>query len=95
MASVYEPQNLKEEATRNMLILDSAMTLEAIVQLLVSKGIIANVEINYVKEQLKDSPKYKAAYKMYQDMMDAAKLYEQDPQAYLRGLFDAKVRGKI
>ncbi len=95
MASLYEPQNLKEEATKNMLILDSAMTLQAIVQLLVSKGIIANVEIDYVKEQLKNSPDYKAAYKMYQDMMNAAKLYEQDPQAYLRGILDAKIRGKI
>ena len=95
MASVYEPQNLKEEATKNMLILDTAIELKAVVKLLVEKGIIANVEMEYMREQIKNSPQYKAGYEMYTKMMNAAELYEQNPQAYLRELFNAKLNGTI
>ena len=95
MASVYEPQNLKEEATKNMLILDTAVELQAVSKLLVEKGIIANVEIEYVREQVKNSPKYKTAYEMYKKMMNAAELYEKNPQAYLQELFKAKINGTI
>ena len=38
MASVYEPEKLKE---------------------LVSKGIVANVELDYMLDKLKSTPKYK------------------------------------
>ena len=93
--SVYEPQNLKEEATKNMMILDTAVEIQAVVQLLVSKGIIANVEMDYMRNQTKDSPKYKAVYEMAQKAISAAELYEKNPQAYLQELFKAKLNGNL
>ena len=95
MASVYEPEKLKEEATRNMLIMDTALRLEALTRLLISKGIVSKVEMDYMREELMKDPKYQAGYKMAEEMMKAAELYEQNPQAYLRGLFDAKLKGNI
>lgn len=95
MSSMYEPAKLKEEAAKNMLIIDTAMTLQALTQLLISKGIIAKVEMDYVKDELKQDPKYQAGYKMAQEMLKAAELYERDPQAYLRELFNAKLKGNI
>ena len=86
MASAYDPQSLKEEASKNVLILEAIIDLQAVMELLVSKGIIANVELEYMRDKIKTYPKYQAAYKMYQDMMNAAELYE---------LMSAKMEGVI
>ena len=56
MASLYEPDKLKEEAARNMMIVKTAINLQAVIELLTSKGIIANVELDYVRNNLKNSP---------------------------------------
>lgn len=93
--NVYEPQNLKEEATKNMMIIDTVVEVQAVVQLLVSKGIIANVEMEYMRKQIKDSPKYKSVYEMAQKAIRAAELYEKNPQAYLQELFKAKLNGNL
>ena len=77
--SVYEPQNLKEEAMKNMMIIDTVVEVQAVVQLLVSKGLISNVEMEYMRKQKKDSPKYKAVYEMAQKAISAAELYEKNP----------------
>lgn len=95
MASVYEPEKLKEEAARNMLMMDTAINLQAVIELLVAKGIIANVELNYMRDKLRNSPAYKTAYEMAQKMVKAAELYERDPQAYLRELLAAKMQGRV
>ena len=95
MASVYEPDKLKEEAMKNMLIVDTAINLQALTELLVSKGIVANVEIDYMLDKLKSTPKYKTVYEMAQNMVKTAELYERDPQAYLRELLAAKMQGKV
>lgn len=95
MASVYEPEKLKEEATRNMLIMDTALRLEALIRLLISKGIVSKVEMDYMRKELMEDPKYQAGYKMAEEMVKAAELYEQNPQAYLRGLWEAKLKGKV
>ncbi len=95
MASVYEPQTLKEEATKNMLILDTAVEVQSLIQLLTSKGIIANVEMDYMRKQIKDSPKYKTVRETATKMMNVAELYEHNPQAYLQELLKAKMNGTI
>ena len=95
MANVYEPENLKEEAMRNMLIVDTAINLETLTELLVSKGIVANVELDYIRCKLKSTSKYKAVYEMAQKMVNTAELYERDPQAYLRELLAAKMQGRV
>lgn len=95
MSSVYEPQKLKEEAVKNMMIVETAINVEALIKLLVSKGIIANVEMDYIRSELKSSPKYKAVYEMYQQMINAAEVYEKDPQRYLQELLKAKLNGTI
>ena len=95
MASAYDPQSLKEETSKNMLILEAIIDLQAVMELLVAKGIIANVELEYMRDKIKSYLKYQATYKMYQDMMDVAELYEKDPQQYLRELLTAKMKGAV
>lgn len=95
MANLYEPQNMKEEASKNMLILETAVNLQAVIDLLVSKGIIANIEIEYTRDKIKSSPKYKTAYEMYQNMINSAELYEKNPGKYLQELLKAKMEGRI
>ena len=94
-ASVYEPQNLKEEAIKNMLLVDTAVEVQAAIQLLISKGFLSNVEMDYMRKQIKASPKYKAVYEMAQKAIRAAELYETNPQAYLQELFKAKLNGNL
>lgn len=92
---IYKPEELKEEAAKNMMIVDTAVEVQAVVKLLVAKGIIANVEMDYMRQEIKNSPTYKAAYEMAKKAVNLAELYEKDPQAYLRGLLGAKLNGTI
>ncbi len=94
MASIYEPDKLKEEAAKNMMIVETAINIQAVIELLTSKGIIANVELDYVRNNLKNSLQYKTAYETAKKMADAGELYEQNPQAYLRQLLEAKLQGR-
>ena len=61
-ASIYEPQNLEQEAVKNMALMDTIIDLKALTRLLVEKGIVSNVEMDYMRQELKNSPEYKAGY---------------------------------
>ena len=94
-ASVYEPQNLEQEAVKNMALMDTIIDLKALTRLLVEKGIVSNVEMDYMRQELKNSPEYKAGYATAKKALELASLYKNDPQAYLQGLLNAKLNGSV
>ena len=47
-----------------------------------------------MREKVKTLPKYKASLQYIQNINNAADLYEKDPQAYLKALFNEKLNNK-
>ncbi len=82
MSSVYE--NFKEEAARDMLIMETGLMVEAVIQLLVSKGIISKVEIDYMKNELLKTPVYQLSYRAVQEKVKIAGLTEKYSEEYFR-----------
>ena len=94
-ASVYEPQNLEQEAVKNMALMDSIIEIKSLTKLLVEKGIVSNVEMDYMRRELKNSPEYKVGYETAKKALELASLYKNDPQTYLRELLNAKLNGSV
>ena len=93
MADIYDPKNLKEDAAQKKLMLDTAVDVQVALQLLIEKNIITQDELNTWRERVRKFPKYKASYEMVKGILNAAELYEKDPNAYLKLLMEAKLRG--
>jgi hypothetical protein len=94
MADKYNPQSLKEDAIIKKTILDTAVDVQSALQLLISKDLITIEELNQMREKVKNLPKYKASYEVINKINNAANLYENDPQAYLKALFEEKLNGR-
>lgn len=94
MADKYNPQSLKEDAVIKKIILDTAVDIQSALQLLVSKDLITIEELNQMREKVKNLPKYKASYSVIDKINDAVNLYENDPNAYLKALFEEKLKGR-
>lgn len=94
MADKYNPQSLKEDAVIKKVILDTAVDIQSALQLLVSKDLITVEELNQMREKVKNLPKYKASYNVIDKINDAVNLYENDPNAYLKALFEEKLKGR-
>lgn len=94
MADKYDPKNLKEDAVQKKLIIDTAVDVQTILQILIKSGITTKEEIDEMRSKIKTLPKYKAAYEMIENINKAANLYENDPQAYLKALFNEKLNGR-
>ena len=95
MSSPYEPQKLKEEAAERMFVIETAIEIKALIALFKAKGFVADCELEPFRKQLKESPEYRFAYEKAKKMVAAADLYENNPQAYLKELFKAKLNGAI
>lgn len=93
MADIYDPKNLKEDAAQKKLMLDTAVDVQVALQLLIEKNIITQDELNTWRERVRKFPKYKASYEVVKGILDTAELYEKDPNAYLKVLMEAKLRG--
>lgn len=93
MADKYNPQSLKEDAIIKKTILDTAVDVQSALQLLISKDLITLEELNQMREKVRNLPKYKASYDVINNIADAANLYKKDPNAYLKALFEEKLKG--
>ena len=94
MADKYKPESLKEDAAMKQTIVNTAIDIQSVLQLLIHKEIITLDELNEMREKVKTLPKYKASLQYIQNINNAADLYEKDPQAYLKALFNEKLNNK-
>ena len=94
MTDKYKPEQLKEEALTKQLIVNTAIDIQSVLQLLIQKKTITQDELNEMRAKVRTLPKYQASLRYIQGINDAADLYEKDPQAYLKALLEEKMRGK-
>ena len=95
MADMYKPDKLKEDAAQKKMLIDTAVDVQVILQILIEKEIITKEELDIWRNRVKQFPKYKASYEMISKMLQAADIYEKNPQEYLRLIMDAKLKGWI
>lgn len=95
MADIYKPDQLKEDATQKKLMVDIAVDVQCALQILIEKGIMTKEELDTWRGRVRNMPKYKASYEMIQKLLDAADLYDKDPQAYLKAIMAAKLNGTL
>lgn len=88
-------EEMKEDAVLKKTIIDTAVDVQSALQLLIAKEIITPEELNTMRAKVKTLPKYAASYQYINDIAEAADAYEKDPQAFLKAMFNAKLRGKI
>jgi len=88
-----KPDELKTDAVKMKLLLDAVINSQVALQILMEKGIATREEVVAWKEKIQNQPKYKASYEYAKQQSDLGDLYEKDPQAYLKAMLDAKLRG--
>ena len=88
-------EEMKEDAILKKIIIDTAVDVQSALQLLIAKEIITSDELNTMRAKVKTLPKYAASYQYINDIAAAADAYEKDPQAFLKAMFNAKLRGKM
>lgn len=94
MFDVYKPEKLAQDAAEKAFIVETAIELASLIAILKAKGFVAEVELQPFREKFRDDPKFKDFYKSVQDALSAARMYKDNPQAYLAELFKAKMNGK-
>ena len=95
MADIYNPVEMGNEASWRLMYLNTATTLEAVLGVLVEKEVLSYEEVDAVKEQMLNLPGARKIVKALKTQMNAADFYEQNPEAYMKGLFKAKAEGLI
>ena len=95
MDNIYDPDKLQSEAVQKKLMLDTAVDVQAILQILVSKEITTKEEVDKIRNIVKSQPKYKLAYDYINGIQTASETWKNDPQAYLKELLKAKMDGKV
>lgn len=94
MSDMYHPEQIEQDANQKRMMLDTASDVQTILQLLVQKNIVTREEVSEMRNKVRNSPKYKDAYNYIYGLHAASDLYKNDPQAYLKALFNAKLNGK-
>ena len=95
MADIYNPVEMGNEASWRLMYLNTATTLEAVLGVLVEKEVLSYEEVDAVKEQILNLPGARKIVKALKTQMNAADFYEQNPEAYMKGLLKAKAEGLI
>lgn len=94
MLSVNQMSNLDEAAREiqdKKLILDLAVDVQSILQILVEKGITTKEEVEQKRAMVRNAPKYKNGYTYIQQTMEEIIKYKKDPQALLREMMRRKM----
>ena len=81
----------QKDIENKKLILDTAIDIQALLRLLVSKGIITKEEMNQFRQEVKESPKYRNSILYIEQTLTEIEHYKSDPQALLREMMRQKV----
>ena len=93
--SFYDPDEALHELVVQEQILNTAIDVQALLGLLVHKGVITKEEINVFREKVRSIPKYKTTIEEISRQKKGFKKAKENPQDYLRAIFQAKMDGQI
>lgn len=79
---------------RRSVMLNSAVDIQVVLQLLVEKGIVTREEVAQKRDIVGSQPKYQSALKSLTEETAECMMYKKDPQAQLRRMFELKSKGE-
>lgn len=82
-----------DDLKNKKLILDTGIDVQAILRLLVDKGITTKEEVQKYRDEVKASPKWNAAALYVEQTLAEIKAYQNDPQLRLKAMFAQKMNG--
>lgn len=91
----YDMDTAMDEIKQKRRILDTKVETQIILRLMVKKGIVTREEVAEMRNKVKNSPEYKAAYEYLGQAEQKAEYYKANPEQHLRDLFKAKMNGDI
>lgn len=82
-----------EDIKNKKLILDIGIDTQATLRILVDKGIVSRKEVQKYREEVRNSPKWKAAHQYIVENLEEIARYKADPKSLLRAMMEAKMKG--
>ncbi len=93
--NIYKPDEALHELYTQETIMQIAVDVQTILQILVDKEIVDREEVNMYRYRVRNSPKYKPAIEDIERQKIAFQKAKDNPEAYLKELFKAKLDGRI
>lgn len=93
--NIYKPDEALHELYTQETIVKIAVDVQTILQILVDKEIVDREEVNKYRHKVMNSPKYKPALEEIKRQKLAFQKAKDNPEAYLKELFKAKLEGRI
>lgn len=91
----YNVEESLQELEIQERILLTAIDIQALLRLFLNKGLITREEINEYREEVKNSGKYKTTFERIQKQKLGFQTAKDNPEDYLKALFNAKMNGDI
>lgn len=87
------PDDALHELMTQETIINVAVDVQALLRILVEKEIITREEVKEYREEVRNSPKYGPVIEDIQRQRKAFQIAKDNPEAYLKAMFKAKVNG--
>lgn len=93
--NMYKPDEALHELKAQETIMNIAVDVQTVLQILVDKGIVSREEVAVYRDRVRNSTKYKPVLEQIERQKKAFQTAKDNPQDYLKALFRAKMDGKI
>lgn len=91
----YKPEEALHELQLQETIMNVAVDVQALLQILVEKEIITREDVQKHREKVRNIPKYKLALDDIARQKAGFQAAKDNPQEYLKAIFNAKMNGDI
>lgn len=91
----YKPDEALHELMVQETIINVAVDVQSLLRILVEKEIITRDEVQKYREEVRNSPKYKPVIEDIQRQKSGFQAAKDNPQEYLKAIFNAKMNGDI
>lgn len=81
-----------EDIKMKLVILETAIDVQTILQLLVQKNIVTREEVENMRNIVRNSPKYKNTYIDIKQTLQELEKYKNDPTQVLKDMFSEKLK---
>ena len=93
--NIYKPDEALHELYTQETIMQIAVDVQTILQILVDKEIVEREEVNMYRYRVRNSPKYKPTLEEIERQKIAFQKAKDNPEAYLKELFKEKLDGRV
>lgn len=90
---LYNLDQTTEDIKMKSRILETAVDVQVILQLLVQKNIVTREEVENMRDIVRNSPKYKNTYIDIQQTIQELEKYKKCPGQVLKEMFNEKLSG--